>query len=451
MPSSRLVAVGAFVIGGLVLFAVGLFLVGDRRGLFAHNFEVYTEFTKLAGLENGATVRVAGMDAGEVTEIHVPTGPGAKFRVRFRVRDKLHPVVRADSVASIQTEGIVGNKFLQVEGGTNRAPEAPSDSTIPSRDPFDIADLLQQMSDTLAMVNKTIADVQDDVQLAIRNISDTAVEARDLLHGSRADIDAIMSDSRRISADMRVVMDDISAGRGTIGKLVTDDTLYRQAKDIAGQAQDVIRSLRAAAEQAQQAIGDLRSKGGEAQGLATDLRETLASARDATSALAENAEALKHNFLFRGYFNRRGYFNLSDISPQAYRTGALDGKDREPLRIWLSADVLFAGGADGDGAEQLTDDGKARLDSAMSQFLKYPQTSPLIVEGYSEQATEDARYLQSRERASVVRDYLVPRFHLDADRVGEMPLGSDAAGSPAGNNTWRGVALTMFVPRSALQ
>lgn len=448
MPSSRLVAVGAFVVGGLLLFAVGLFLVGDRRGLFSHNFQVYTEFTKLAGLENGATVRVAGMDAGEVTEIHVPGGPGAKFRLRFRVREDLHSVVRTDSVASIQTEGIVGNKFLQVEGGTNRAPAAPVDSTIPSRDPFDIADLLQQMSDTLNMVNKTIADVQDDVQLAIRNISDTAVEARDLLHGSRADVDAIMNDSRRISSDMRSIMDDINSGRGTIGKLVTDDTLYRQAKDIAAQVDTVVRNLKEATEQAQQAIGDLRSKGGEAQGLASDLRETLASARDAMSALAENAEALKHNFLFRGYFNKRGYFSLGDIGPQEYRNGALDGKDREPLRIWLSDDVIFASG--NDGGEALTDDGKARLDSAMSQFLKYPQTSPLIVEGYSERATEDARYLQSRRRATLVRDYLVTKFHLDPDRVGAMPLGSDAPGSPSGDNRWRGVALAIFVPHTAL-
>jgi phospholipid/cholesterol/gamma-HCH transport system substrate-binding protein len=449
MPSSRLIGVGAFIIGGLALFAVGLFLVGDRRGLFAHNFEIYTEFTKLAGLENGATVRVAGMDAGEVTEIHVPSGPTAKFRVRFRVREDLHPVVRTDSVASIQTEGVVGNKFLQVEGGSEKVPEAPANSTIPSRDPFDIADLLQQMSDTLAMVNKTIAEVQDDVQLAIRNISDTAAEARDLLHGSREDIDAILNDSRRISTYTRSVMNDISSGRGTIGKLVTDDSLYRQARDIVEQANSVMRTVREAAEQAQQAMKDLRSKGGEAQGIAVDLRETLAASRDAMSALAENAEALKHNFLFRGYFNQRGYFSLSDISAEEYRKGVLAGKDRAPLRIWLSADLVFARAPN--GSEELTEGGKARLDSAMSQFLKYPQTSPLMIEGYSDQPTGDQRYLQCRNRATAVRNYLLAKFHLDPDRVGIMPLGSDAPDSPSGDKTWRGVALTLFVARSALQ
>ena len=75
MARNRLVAVGAFVVCGVLLFAVGLFMIGDRRMLFSKTFEVYAEFAKIAGLQNGAKVRVAGMDAGEVDEIHVPPRP----------------------------------------------------------------------------------------------------------------------------------------------------------------------------------------------------------------------------------------------------------------------------------------------------------------------------------------------------------------------------------------
>ena len=74
MPKNRLAAVGAFVIGGVLLFAVGLFLIGNRRMLFAKTIDVYAEFTEVAALANGAKVRVSGMDAGEVTEIRVPAG-----------------------------------------------------------------------------------------------------------------------------------------------------------------------------------------------------------------------------------------------------------------------------------------------------------------------------------------------------------------------------------------
>src|SRR5688572_18745544 len=107
MGGNRSAIVGAFVIGGLLLFAVGLFLIGDRRMLFTDTFEVYAEFSQIGGLQNGAIVRVAGLDAGEVETIHVPGAPSAKFRVKFRIREDLHPLLRLDSVATIQNDGLV--------------------------------------------------------------------------------------------------------------------------------------------------------------------------------------------------------------------------------------------------------------------------------------------------------------------------------------------------------
>ena len=65
-------SIGLFVIGGLVLFGIGMFLIGDRHQLFARHTEYYTEFTNLSGLTTGAKVRVSGLDAGEVLTIDVP-------------------------------------------------------------------------------------------------------------------------------------------------------------------------------------------------------------------------------------------------------------------------------------------------------------------------------------------------------------------------------------------
>lgn len=72
MARNRFVAVGAFVVVGLLLFALGLFFIGSRRMLFNDSFDAYAEFSNISGLQNGAIVRVAGMDAGEVKEIRVP-------------------------------------------------------------------------------------------------------------------------------------------------------------------------------------------------------------------------------------------------------------------------------------------------------------------------------------------------------------------------------------------
>ena len=111
MASKDKTAMGAFVIGGLLLFGVGLFLIGDRRMLFSKSAEYYTEFAQVNALEAGAKVRVGGMDAGEIVEIRVPPGPGVKFRLKLRIVEKMFPVIRTDSIASIQTDGLLGNKY----------------------------------------------------------------------------------------------------------------------------------------------------------------------------------------------------------------------------------------------------------------------------------------------------------------------------------------------------
>src|SRR5580693_1292765 len=96
---TRNASIGLFVIAGLVLFGLGMFLIGDRHEAFARHREYYAEFVNLAGLTKGAKVRVAGMDAGEVLAIGVPESPSSPFRIRFRIDDKLSGLVRVDSVA----------------------------------------------------------------------------------------------------------------------------------------------------------------------------------------------------------------------------------------------------------------------------------------------------------------------------------------------------------------
>ncbi len=124
MERTRKLIVGMFVGGCLVLFGVGMFLIGNSNQMFSKSFNVYADFSKITGIQNGGKVRVAGMDAGTVTRIEVPSRPDAKFRVHFRIMEKLHPIVRQDSVATIQTDGLLGNKYLQIEAGSAAAPLA---------------------------------------------------------------------------------------------------------------------------------------------------------------------------------------------------------------------------------------------------------------------------------------------------------------------------------------
>lgn len=444
MQKNRLAAVGGFVIVGLLLFSVGLFFIGDRRMMFTDTFEVHAEFSKVAGLQNGAVVRVAGMNAGEVEAIQLPASPSAKFRVKLRVREDLHQLIRLDSVASIQNDGLVGNKFVQVESGTDQSPQVPPAGTIQSREPFDIADMFARVNETIDLVNTTIKDVKVGVDDALTAVSSTATDAQALIDSIGAEVRSITASSQKVATDLQTIVAGVRQGRGSIGKLVTDDAFYERVKGIAAEAEQAVANLREASETAKSAINDFRGEKGPVRGVVGDLQLSLAAAKETLTDLAENSEALKRSFFFRGFFNRRGYFDLDDVSVEDYRRGALESSDRRVLRIWVKAAVLFA--PDATGREQLTDDGRARLDSAMAAFVRYPRNTPFVVEGYAAGATRTEQFVLSRSRAQLVRDYLVGKFGLDAGFVATMPLGLEAAESPS-NGEWEGVALAVFVAK----
>src|ERR1700739_4587327 len=101
----RYLAVGIFIIAGVTMFSLGIFLVGSRHEAFSRHVLLYTEFANLDGVTKGSKVQVAGMDAGQVTGIVVPRSPDGQFRVQMKIDEQFHGLVRTDSAVTVDTEG----------------------------------------------------------------------------------------------------------------------------------------------------------------------------------------------------------------------------------------------------------------------------------------------------------------------------------------------------------
>lgn len=179
-------------------------------------------------------MRVSGAPAGSITDIEPPADPDAKFRARLEITEDLHQLVRTDSVAAIQTEGLVGGSFLAVSTGTRTAPEAPEGSTIPSREPFLLADLIQQMSDTIGKVNATVDDLGAGIKKTLASIDTTVDNADVLIDDVSEDVKVLVSTSARITSDAAQIAEGIRKGEGTVGRLLKDDELYQRVTAIAG-------------------------------------------------------------------------------------------------------------------------------------------------------------------------------------------------------------------------
>lgn len=455
MSSTRTAMVGAFVLGGLAIFAAGLFLIGDRRLLFADQFEVSTSFTKVTGLQVGTQVRVAGLDAGEVLEIRVPPVPSEPFRVRMRLREDLHHLVRTDSICSVHTDGIVGSAFIQVSPGSDAAPVVAPGQTLEGRDMIEFSDLIQEGRDTFRTVTREVMDLKGDVSEAIVAATEATRTVDTVIQETGGEIQALMKTSngaaeemQGILAEARGIVRNVKAGEGTIGQLITDDALYQRVTGLAGEAERTVANLQAVTERARTTFDTAMARDGVAQQMMRNIQGTLAEAQEVMSDLSEGTEALKRNILFRGFFRDRGFFDLDAITRDAYVSGALEGDSRVALRVWIDAEGLFA--PDADGIEQLTPAGRRRLDSAMADLVRYPRDSALVVEGYAQVTDGGAAHLISAERANMVRDYLLNRFRRRATLTGVMAMGSQAPNSPSGDERWSGVALALFVEAGAL-
>jgi phospholipid/cholesterol/gamma-HCH transport system substrate-binding protein len=446
---ARLVGVGVFVLGGLLLFSLGLFLIGDRQMAFATTFTVYTEFSKITGLQPGAVVRVSGAKAGSVTQIVPPNSPTEKFRVQLEVIEDLHQLVRTNSVATIETEGLMGGSYLGIGTGTDDAAPIAVNGTIVGKDPFDIADLMQQLGDTITRANTTIDELKGGVQGTVQSIGTTVDNANTLITDVSDDLTRLVTAAAAITGDAAVISEGIRSGKGSLGKFVNDDELYTRMTAIATQTNDIATSTRLVIEKARDALDGFQSKDGPVQGMTADVAQTMGDARTAMAGFAENMEALKRNFLVRGFFNRRGFFDLAQMTPAQYRDGALTkDSDRRVVRVWRRSDELFEPEPDRPENEQLSESGKAWLDSAIAPYLEHIASGVVVVEGYAQMGTAGEQYLRSRTRGSIARAYLVNTFHLDPQTTGSIPLSADSTDSP-GKVPWDGVALAVILPKAS--
>ncbi len=473
MPSSRKVTVGLFLAAGVLLFTVGLFLIGDRRLLFSKSITLYAEFREVAGLQIGSKVLVAGMNAGEVESITVPPGPDAKFRVGFRVLEKFRPVLRQDSVATIEMDGLVGNKILQVGAGSPQGREVRDGDTIAGREALEVSDMIQRAVDTVEYAKQAVDDVKRGVDTAVDTLAEIGASALQTIRDVGDDVQQITATGDKVVTQVGDVIEGVKAGRGTVGKLVTDDSLFNHLRgtmqeieetaqnlkqtsadmqefaeglksgNIARNAELTMENIRVMTEKGKEAMAALTPSRSGGESLTGSLRQTLSNTREATSDLAENMEALKRNFFLRGFFKRRGFFDLDAVSVDDYMAGKF-APSRVRRQQWVYQTELFQAAAD--GAEELSEQGKARLDRVMADFLRYARTNPIIVEGYASEGTAEEQFLTSLDRAEKVRAYLVQKFKLNPNYVGVMPLGAVKSSDPSGK-PWDGVAVVLFLPK----
>ncbi len=187
---SRVARLGAFIVVTLAVLAAGVFIIGSKEYLFRPTYQLKAQFDNVAGLAEGADVQVGGVHSGTVTGIELPSRPGEKVSVVMELAKSTHEIIKQDSVASIQTEGLLGNQYMAISFGSAGQRDVKDGAVIQSEPPLQMADLLKKTNGIL-----------DSSQQAIQ-------------------------DAALATAHLNSVSAKIDSGQGTVGALINDKQLY---------------------------------------------------------------------------------------------------------------------------------------------------------------------------------------------------------------------------------
>ncbi len=449
---NRNLTVGIFLVAGVALFTLGLFLIGSQHKVFARHFEIYTEFANLDGLTKGGKVKVAGFDGGEIVDIAVPASPTAKFRLKLRIEERLHPVVRADSMVTIATEGVVGDKFLFIHTGSVQAAETSSGATLPSKEPLNLADLMEKSAGLLNDAGGTMKTAGQKLNETLDTATTTIRNANDLIVGLKQGkgTAGMLLHDETTATRIRQSIENVHQATASLNQtarraddLVSDlqsRQLGQKAEETLSNARSATQNIKATSQRIRQTVDDATGPDDQGVDTATNIRQSVSNLNQATENMSEDMEALKHNFFFRGFFKHRGYYSLSHLPPDEYRRDKLFSDSRNH-RDWFETDDLFT--SDRSGLETLSRSGGARIDDAIDRLSDSLGPAPLIVEGYSTAQNSPEQLADSRNRAMLVRDYIRRRFHLDAQDVVIQSLG-DRPPAGVGKDRWNGVCIVLL-------
>jgi phospholipid/cholesterol/gamma-HCH transport system substrate-binding protein len=194
---SRAARLGAFIIATLGILVVGTVIIGDHQYLFSSTYVLKSQFATVAGLSAGADVEVGGVHSGTVRSIDLPHEPGGKVTVVMDLSKSTHEIIKQDSVASIETEGLLGNQYLAISFGSPGGSDVRDGDMIASEPPLEMADLIKKTN-------------------------------------------AILDSSQQTVANLASISAKVDTGKGTAGALVNDKQLYANLAETTSDARDTM-------------------------------------------------------------------------------------------------------------------------------------------------------------------------------------------------------------------
>ena len=310
------IKLGAFVLTGIFLLVLLLYLLGKNQNIFGRSFILKTRFENIQGLVAGNNVRYAGIQVGTVKRISIIND--TLIEVTMMVDDEMQSIIRSNAIASIGTDGLMGNKLVNITPSQISGVPIKDNEILASKSSVDTDEMLRVLSKT----NADVAEITESLKVTLKQINSSSgiwallndKSIPDNLRNASSRINLAMGHIAKMSMDMQQIVAGVKNGEGSLGQLVGDTTF---ASDL----ESTLASFRSVGHHGDSLLSSidrlvsnfqlgLKNEKGTINSLLNDtvmvtkLNRSLDNIEKGTAGFNQNMEALKGSVFFRGYFRR---------------------------------------------------------------------------------------------------------------------------------------------------
>ena len=311
--TNQKIRLGIFVILGSLFFILTVYFIGNKQNMFNKTATISAQFKNINGLQIGNNVRFSGINVGTVKNIEIVND--SSIKVAMMIEESAIHHIKKDAVASIGSDGLVGNMIVNIVPGKE------------STEPVKPGDVIQSENRVMTDdIMKTLSETSDNTKLVTANL----VKITNQINDGKGTIGMLLNDSilsndiKKTIYYLKITSKGTSESVANLNKIIVQldnkDNVIGVLKDtaVAKNIKKIITNLEKSSDQIDKVVGNLNStitnlKEGKGAinylsndpKLVKQIDSTMTNIIQASSKLNENLEALKHNFLFRGYFRKQ--------------------------------------------------------------------------------------------------------------------------------------------------
>jgi phospholipid/cholesterol/gamma-HCH transport system substrate-binding protein len=307
---------GIIVIAGLFFLILLLYMIGKKHNLFGSNYVLKARFENVQGLKSGNNIRYSGIEVGTVKKVIIVND--TLIEVIMLIDNKMKGIIRKNAVASIGTEGFVGNKVLNISPGKRSATAAEEGDILNTKKAIDTDEMLR----TLDKTGNDIAIIAENLKTTVHNVNNSdalwkILNEKTLPDNIRLSVNNIRLATARAANmvdDLHSLVNDVKNGKGSLGAILTDSSYALNLGEAVQKFKSVGEHADTLAEEINQFVGSIKNDLNAGKGVmntllkdssvVVKLNQTLYNIEKGTDAFNQDMEALKHNFLLRGYFRK---------------------------------------------------------------------------------------------------------------------------------------------------